>query len=136
MTVTESITVYASGNEIKRGIYRDFPTRYKGRHGNTIRVGFKLLEVLRNDQPEAYHLKTKSNGIRVYIGSKNRMLQPGEYTYTLTYHTDRQLGFFKQFDELYWNVTGNEWSFPIESIGLRRLYRPPGRKWPQFCRGQ
>ena len=114
MTVTENITVYASGNKIKRGIYRDFPTRYKARHGNSIKVGFKVLEVLRDDQPEAYHLKTISNGIRVYIGHKNRMLQPGEYTYILTYHTNRQLGFFKQFDELYWNVTGNGWSFPIE----------------------
>ncbi len=95
MTVTESITVYASGNKIKRGIYRDFPTRYKARHGNTIRVGFKVLEVLRDGQSEGYHLKTISNGIRVYIGRKNRMLQPGEYTYTLTYHTNRQLGFFR-----------------------------------------
>jgi len=114
MTVTESITVYASGNKIKRGIYRDFPTRYKARQGNTIKVGFKVLEVLRDGQPEGYHLNTISNGIRVYIGRKNHMLQPGEYTYTLTYHTDRQLGFFKEFDELYWNVTGNGWSFPIE----------------------
>jgi uncharacterized membrane protein YgcG len=116
MTVTENITVYASGNKIKRGIYRDFPTRYKARHGNTIRVGFQVLEVLRDGQPEAYHLKTISNGIRVYIGHKKRVLQPGEYTYILTYHTDRQLGFFNQFDEIYWNVTGNGWSFPIESV--------------------
>jgi len=114
MTVTESITIYASGNQIKRGIYRDFPTRYKARQGNTINVGFKVLEVLRDGQSEGYHLKTLSNGIRVYIGRKNRMLQPGKYTYTLTYYTNRQLGFFKEFDELYWNVTGNGWSFPIE----------------------
>lgn len=26
MQVTESITVYANGEQIKRGIYRDFPT--------------------------------------------------------------------------------------------------------------
>ncbi|NNK86408.1 MAG: DUF2207 domain-containing protein, partial [Desulfobacterales bacterium] len=114
MTVTESITVYASGNQIKRGIYRDFPTRYKARQGNTIHVGFKVLDVLRDGQPEGYHLKSLSNGIRVYIGRKNRMLQPGEYNYTLTYYTNRQLGFFPEFDELYWNVTGNGWSFPIE----------------------
>lgn len=114
MTVTESITVHASGNKIKRGIYRDFPTRYKTRHGNTVRIGFEVIEVLRDGQPEAYHLDTISNGIRVYIGHKDRMLKPNEYTYTLVYHTNRQLGFFKQFDELYWNVTGNGWSFPIE----------------------
>jgi uncharacterized membrane protein YgcG len=114
MTVTENITVYASGNQIKRGIYRDFPTRYKARQGNTIKVGFKVKQVLRDGQSEGYHLKTLSNGIRVYIGRKNWMLQPGQYTYTLTYYTNRQLGFFQEFDELYWNVTGNGWSFPIE----------------------
>src|SRR5690606_19069399 len=30
------------------------------------------------------------------------------------YRTDRQLGFFRDHDELYWNVTGNGWGFPID----------------------
>ncbi len=75
-----------------------------------------MLEVRRNDRPKSYHLKKMSNGVRVYMGQKNRTLQPGEYTYTLTYHTDRQLGFFSEFDELYWNVTGNGWAFPIDRV--------------------
>jgi len=29
MIVTEKINVYSNGDKIKRGIYRDFPTRYK-----------------------------------------------------------------------------------------------------------
>jgi hypothetical protein len=48
------------------------------------------------------------------MGRKNVFLRPGEYTYTITYRTDQQLGFFKEFDELYWNVTGNGWTFAID----------------------
>ena len=32
----------------------------------------------------------------------------------LGYKTTRQLGFFDDHDELYWNVTGNGWAFPID----------------------
>ena len=49
----------------------------------------------------------------IYVGAKNIMLPPGDHTYTLTYATRRQLGFFDDHDELYWNVTGNGWTFPI-----------------------
>jgi len=42
------------------------------------------------------------------------VLPPGEYTYELTYTATRELGFFPDHDELYWNVTGNGWVFPID----------------------
>ena len=123
MTVTETITVYAAGRQIKRGIYRDFPTRYKDRFGNPVRVGFEVLQVLRNGRPEAFHSKKTANGIRVYMGRKNRMVGTGTHSYTLTYRTDRQLGYFDEFDELYWNVTGNGWSFSIEQV--QAVVEPP-----------
>ena len=112
MTVVETITVNSTGNVIKRGIYREFPTRYKDRHGNNYVVDFSVNEVLRDGKPESYHLEGLSNGTRVYIGRKEVFLNPGTYTYTIRYSTNRQLGFFKDHDELYWNVTGNGWSFP------------------------
>jgi len=114
MTVTETITVNAEGNKIKRGIYRDFPTRYKDRFGNKYKVGFSIVQVLRDGNPEDFHTEKKSNGIRIYIGNKDRYLKKGKYTYAITYRTNRQLGFFDQHDELYWNVTGNDWDFPID----------------------
>ena len=114
MTVTENITVNSTGSEIKRGIVREFPTTYKDRFGNAIQVAFDVREVLKNGRPEPYHLESVSNGEKVYIGQKDTYLPPGLYTYTITYRTDRQLGYFKDFDELYWNVTGNGWTFPID----------------------
>jgi len=32
----------------------------------------------------------------------------------LRYHSTRQLGFFDDYDEIYWNVTGTGWIFPID----------------------
>jgi uncharacterized membrane protein YgcG len=114
MTVTEDITVKATGREIRRGIVRDFPTTYRDRLGNTVTVGFEVQEVLRDGQTEPYYIQSAANGVKIYIGKKDVMLRPGVYTYTISYHVDRELGFFKDFDELYWNVTGNGWTFPID----------------------
>ena len=114
MIVTETIRVRAEGKQIKRGIYRDFPTRYSDRYGNDYHVGFQVLSVQRDGKVESYHQKDLSNGIRTYIGRSNYYLPYGEYTYTIIYRTTKQLGFFKDFDELYWNVTGNGWDFPID----------------------
>jgi hypothetical protein len=125
MVVTETIKVLSAGEQIKRGIYRDFPTTYKDRAGNKYSVGFQLLAVARDGKYEAHHTEALANGIRIYIGRKEVILEPGEYTYTLTYRTDRQLGFFKDHDELYWNVTGNGWNFPIEATSAT-VVLPPG----------
>jgi uncharacterized membrane protein YgcG len=113
LTVKETIQVVSEGREIKHGIYRGFPTRYSRLWGNRT-VGFTVLDVLRDGQPEKYFQKPIFNGVRIYIGDQDAFIPPGEHTYTLVYKTDRQLGFFKDYDELYWNVTGNEWRFPIE----------------------
>ena len=113
MTIVETIEVTVEGNKIKRGIYRDFPTDYKDRFGNHYKVGFEVLEVLRNNVSEPFRVSKQGNGVRIYIGDEKIHLRHGTYTYTIHYRTNRQLGFFDAHDELYWNVTGNDWAFPI-----------------------
>lgn len=114
LLVRERIRVRAEGRQIRRGIYRDFPTDYRDPQGNRYRVEFELLGVTRDGAPEAYHTERQTNGIRIYAGSGNQFLEAGEYVYELNYRTSRQLGFFEDYDELYWNVTGNGWDFPID----------------------
>lgn len=115
LLVSERIRVRAEGNQIRRGIYREFPTDYRDRFGNRFRVDFELLSLSRDGAPEESRVEQRANGVRIYAGSANRFLEPGEYVYELRYRTTRQLGFFDGFDELYWNVTGNGWAFPIEA---------------------
>lgn len=125
VTVSESIRVVSAGKDIRRGIYRDIPTTYKDNKGNRVRVDLTLLSVLRDGNPEPYTTEKLSNGIRIRIGSENVYLNPGEYTYTITYKVKRVLGFFDTHDELYWNVTGNGWDFPIDYANAN-VALPPG----------
>jgi len=125
LEVTETIKVRALGQEIKRGIVREFPTRYRGRLGGTVQVGFEIKNILRDGRPEPYHTENISNGVAIYIGSRDVFLKPGEYTYTIVYETGGQLGFFKDYDELYWNVTGNGWTFAIDRAQAV-ITLPPG----------
>ena len=77
LTVTETIRMRAEGKKIRRGIYRDFPTRYKDRLGNNVRVEFVPLSVLRNGRSEPWHTKELGNGVRIYAGSGDRTLDHG-----------------------------------------------------------
>lgn len=125
LSVTETIRVQAGGDNIRRGIFRDFPTRYQDRRGRTVRVGFEVLGVQRDGQAEPYAVEGIDNGERVRIGDADRLLEPGEHEYVIRYETDRQLGFFEDFDELYWNATGTGWMFPIDVAEARiRLPEP------------
>jgi uncharacterized membrane protein YgcG len=113
--VVEEITVRAEGNQIRRGIYRDFPTRYRDRYGNNVVVGFEVQGVLRDGAVEAWFTEPRQNGVRVNTGGDDLLPRlPAEYRYTLRYRTTRQIGFFAEHDELYWNAIGTGWSFPIE----------------------
>ena len=119
LDVTETIRVRSEGERIDHGIYRDFPTRYASRSGGQIRVGFEVVEVKRDGAEEPWHTERVSNGVRVYMGSAETSVPPGEHVYSIRYRTTRQLGFFKDFDELYWNATGNGWLFPIDVAEAR-----------------
>jgi len=112
--VTEHIKVRAEGNRIKRGIYRDFPTEYQDKLGNDHVVSFEPLAVLRNGAPEEFHSSDYYNGVRVYFGSSSRRIDDGIHDYAFRYRASRMLGYFEQHDELYWNVTGLDWAFPID----------------------
>ncbi|MDP9177475.1 MAG: DUF2207 domain-containing protein [Gemmatimonadota bacterium] len=119
LDVTERITVHAEGQQIRRGIYRDFPTRYRDRYGNRVRVALEVLGVERNGNPEPWFTERMSNGVRINTGNDDFLPVPADYTYTLRYRTTRQLGFFDDHDELYWNAIGTGWIFPIESATVQ-----------------
>jgi hypothetical protein len=127
LTVTETITVYANDDRIQHGIYRDFPTRYTDKNGAKVHVRFDVTGVTRDGHSEPYTTESIDNGVRVKIGDKDVTIDPGLHTYTLTYMTARQIGFFKDYDELYWNVTGNGWIFPITKASAT-IHLPPGAR--------
>ena len=117
LEVTETIIVRAEGQQIRRGIYRDFPVDYRDRLGNDYHIRFEPLIVMRDGQREAFHTARSGRDVRIYFGRKDYFLEHGEHKYVFRYRVNRMLGFFDQHDELYWNVTGNRWPFPIDKAG-------------------
>jgi len=145
MQVVEIIRVVSAGQQIRHGIYRDFPTTYTDKLGNRYVVGFHVLAATRDGYQETFRVEDRANGKRIYLGQSKYFVQPGEHTYTLSYATNRQIGFFDDHDELFWNVTGNGWSFPIEQASASvRLpenippdkIQPGGNTGPQGSRAQ
>ena len=115
LTVTETIQVKAEGQQIRRGIFRDFPSTFEDAEGRVHRNSFDLVSVTRDGQKDGSRIERGSRFLRVYVGKEDVLLDPGVYTYRLTYRSDRQIRRFDDHDELYWNVTGTEWAFPILS---------------------
>ncbi|GHF18841.1 hypothetical protein GCM10017044_11730 [Kordiimonas sediminis] len=113
LQITETIRVNAEGAEIRHGIFRDFPTEYTDRNGNRIKMGFTVQSVQKDNSDVNWTQESIGNGERIRIGSANIILPRGEHTYTISYTTSWQVTHFDTVDELYWNVTGNGWAFPI-----------------------
>lgn len=119
LLVTETIDVRSEGEQIRRGIYRDFPTLYHGRYGSRKVTGFELLQVIRDGAPEPARVEAIDGGVRIRIGDSDTLIGDGDHRYIIRYRTDRQVGRFGDFDELYWNVTGTGWAFPIDLAEAR-----------------
>jgi uncharacterized membrane protein YgcG len=119
LTVTETIRVNAEGDDIRHGIYRDFPVIYQRPGQRRVRVRFDVQSVQRDGRPEPYTTERVGRYVRVKMGDADAFVERGQHTYVLRYTTTRQLGFFQTYDELYWNVTGVEWRFPIDRAEVR-----------------
>ena len=128
--ITETIIVYADNSEIKRGIYRELPLSYEYKGGN-VKVGFEIKEVRRDGEIEPYHTEKMTNGIRIYIGNKEKYVSVGYHEYQVTYQVDHVLGLFDDFDEIYWNINGNGWEFTIEEISAE-VHLPNGASLVRF----
>jgi uncharacterized membrane protein len=109
--VKETI-VYDFGSNNRRGIYRNIPTTTKV--GELIRViTINVNQVLLDGNPESYTISTNSTEESVKIGQADQTIS-GVHTYTIFYTVGNGIGSnYADHDELYWNVTGNDWEAPI-----------------------
>lgn len=111
-TVEESITVNAEHNQIRRGIYRSLPQ-------NTIqKIDVYSLEM--DGQPHPFFTEKKGNELRINFGNDN-YIPKGIHTYRLIYTMENAVKFHKDIDEVYWNITGNYWDFPIEQASFHLI---------------
>jgi uncharacterized membrane protein YgcG len=124
--VTETIAVNVERDQINHGIYRDIPTTLINDDKSRQRSSLRVLQVLKDGVPEPYSIENLGTGYkRIRIGDADVWLNQRPYTYTIHYVMTRMGRFFEDHDELYWNVTGNYWLFPIEKV-VATVQLPPG----------
>ncbi|MBI2403388.1 MAG: DUF2207 domain-containing protein, partial [Gemmatimonadetes bacterium] len=85
------------------------------------------LKLLGATDGEGGALRVESSRERHYIKYKIWVpdAQDATRTVVLRYRAANGLRFFEDHDELYWNITGDEWDVPIEAASAR-IELPPG----------
>lgn len=112
--VSERIDYYFPSE--RHGIYRDIPTRYEFEDGTQVDVPVTVLGVRMGDGSAVPYQVIKNRvGIRLKIGDPNRTIS-GAHTYHISYGARGALRYFEDHDEIYWNVTGEEWTVPIRRV--------------------
>jgi len=130
LVVVETIRVEAEGNVIRRGIFRDFPTRYQGPYGRQIHIEFTFEGATLDGMPVPASTSLITRGVRIKLGDPDKYVDVGDHRYVIRYRATRELGFFPNYDEIYWNVTGTGWVFPIDAAEVR-IHLPSPVKFGQ-----
>lgn len=112
MQINETIE-YDFGSSERHGIYRNIPLISK--IGDLYRViGIKFNSVKRDGKEEKYEITYDSKSANVKIGDPGKTIS-GTHNYLISYFVSNGIGSnYEDHDEIYWNVTGNDWGIPIE----------------------
>jgi uncharacterized membrane protein YgcG len=118
--ITEQITFVFRGQF--QGVYRDIPVEYPGPRGSNYSLFVTVNQITDENGSSLKFEKNRSRGflkLKIYV--------PGASDSTRTVNIDYSVSdaakFFEQYDEFYWNVTGNDWLVPIQSASAT-LYFP------------
>jgi uncharacterized membrane protein len=97
----------------RHGIYREIPFKYRDELGKTMETPLKVLSVT-DGSGKSWKYKVDRTGhvINIRMGDANKYVS-GNQTYVIIYQVENAILFLGDHDELYWNVTGNDWKAPI-----------------------
>ncbi|MEO5927180.1 MAG: DUF2207 domain-containing protein [Patescibacteria group bacterium] len=109
--VTEIIK-YDFEDEEHHGIFRNIPIRYD-RDGANYRLRLTDIRVTMDGGKAPFSVSYENDDEVIKIGDGDKYVT-GPHVYTIHYVTDRATNFFKDHSEIYWNVTGDGWTVPIE----------------------
>ncbi|MTB52964.1 DUF2207 domain-containing protein [Lewinella sp. W8] len=113
LEVTETIRVSVTGDQIKRGITRAFPLRSKVEDQRARNQSYDIISVRRDGMEEDYHTSKGGGNLTLYAGRADVFLNPGTYTYEITYRSPNQVYFTPEVDEISWTAIGTENSIPV-----------------------
>lgn len=125
LSITEYITADCGNLPDKHGIFRILPTFYQKTTPDKIKTPIKLLSITNFDnKPYQYSTAKKLDSITWKIGDPD-VTVTGENYYKISYKVENTIRFDAQnFDELYWNLSGNFWQIPIDNFKATITFPP------------
>lgn len=109
---------YNFGDLQRHGIFRNIPIKYKARGGN---FNLRLSDISVKDEngyPYNFVKSKEGQDIQIKIGDANKFVT-GRKIYVINYKVNRAINYFDSWDELYWNMIGNEWPVSIEKVSAK-----------------
>jgi hypothetical protein len=128
LDVSETITIDFADHQ-RHGIFVTIPVSFK-RLGNQFSTTLNVVDVIggqghnQNLAPIPFMQTREGDNTKITIGDPKETIS-GENVYKIHYVTRRAVNFFSGAPEVYWNVTGNEWPYPIDQA-TANFYPPPG----------
>ena len=74
-----------------------------------------IVSVLQNGNEADYRLSDNDKTAFLEVGAADKSTSSELVTYVIIYHLSHQVALFKDYNELIWNVTGNDFSDPVEN---------------------
>ncbi|PIY93578.1 MAG: hypothetical protein COY69_00910 [Candidatus Magasanikbacteria bacterium CG_4_10_14_0_8_um_filter_32_14] len=106
---------YDFGESEKHGIYRDIPYEYNI-NGKKYSIDIDNISVADENNNAINFVVDNSNGQKnIKIGDADVLLT-GQKIYVIDYDIKYGINYFEDHDELYWNVTGNDWDVAIDNV--------------------
>jgi len=132
VTVVEVIS-YDFGSTSHHGIFREIPYRYKNDEDKQFRLDINVISVKdESGKPYPYTSSNSGDNLILKIGDPNETVT-GIHNYYLTYTLEGAIRYFSDHDELYWNITGNDWEVPIELATARMQFAGVAPKISANC---
>jgi uncharacterized membrane protein len=108
--VTETITAHFAGSW--NGLYRTVPIQYTTPQGLNYTLDVEPVSIT---DDSGNNLKYETSSANGYLKFKIYVSNAVDATRTIVVHyrVSNGLSFYEDHDELYWNITGNDWDEPV-----------------------
>ncbi|OGG14750.1 hypothetical protein A2773_04005 [Candidatus Gottesmanbacteria bacterium RIFCSPHIGHO2_01_FULL_39_10] len=99
----------------RHGIFRTIPSIKTNQQGKKFRLEIDNISIKDSDG-NSYNFTKSYEGdkddLQLKIGDPDKTIT-GLHTYIIDYQVSGAITYFSDHDELYWNITGNDWGVPL-----------------------
>ena len=125
LNITEKITADCGNAFGKHGIFRILPEQIKLTDGQTIKTPVDLISITDFNGASLKYTETRTGSdatVTWKIGDPDKTVQGVNY-YVISYRVKNAIRFGnRDFDELYWNLSGNFWDLEIDRFHAKIIF--------------